>query len=284
MTPAGAVLDVLGAAARLPHAFFGAASAPPRPGFRAAVVPPGTGVAVGMSPPGSGIRTGVTLPRTGDDPPVTIPSGPAREAAERELSKPMYHENDPSLLQRALNRFWGWVDDLFGAASGAAPGGVIGLVVIVLAVVAVAAAFWWRLGTPHRTPTTSAALFDDRPRSAAEHRTAAETHAAQGHWTQALQERMRAIVRSLEERALLDPRPGRTADEAAAEAARPLPGHEDRLHAAALEFDDVTYGGRTATEAAYHRLADLDRDLEHTKPLLTTTPDAPASASWGAIR
>ena len=34
---------------------------------------------------------------------------------------------------------------------------------------------------------------------------------------------MRAIVRSLEERALLDPRPGRTADEAAAEAGRTAP-------------------------------------------------------------
>lgn len=283
MTPAGAVLDVLGAAARLPHAFFGAASARPRTGFRAAVVPPGTGVSAAVPPPGAG--TGVRLPGGDDGPPLTIPGRPAREAAERELSKSMYHENDPGFFQRALNRFWGWVDDLLSAASGAAPGGAIGLVVIVLAVVAVAAALWWRLGTPRRAPSTSAALFDDRPRSAAEHRADAEAHAAQGHWSQALQERMRAIVRSLEERALLDPRPGRTADEAAAEAARPLPDHEDRLHTAARDFDDVTYGGRTATEAAYHRLADLDRDLERTKPLLATASHAPSgSTSWGAIR
>lgn len=44
------------------------------------------------------------LLRSGDEPPVTIPRDPAREAAERELSRPRYHENDPSLLQRALNR------------------------------------------------------------------------------------------------------------------------------------------------------------------------------------
>ncbi|WP_128381606.1 DUF4129 domain-containing protein [Streptomyces cavernae] len=218
-----------------------------------------------------GVRSALpALLRSGDEPPVTIPRDPAREAARRELSKRMYHENDPSLFQRALDAFWDWVDKLFTAASGAAPGGTFGLVVIALAVIAVLAALWWRMGTPRRTPTSAAPLFDDRPRTAAEHRSAAEAHAAQGHWNQAVQERMRAIVRSLEERALLDPRPGRTADEAAAEAGRSLPAHTDRLRAAARDFDDVTYGGRTSTEATYQRLTDLDRDLERTKPVLVT--------------
>ncbi|MEV5457975.1 DUF4129 domain-containing protein [Streptomyces cellulosae] len=206
------------------------------------------------------------LARGDDEPPVTLPRDPAREAARRELSKQMYHENDPSWLQRALEAFWDWVDDLLGAASTATPGGALGLVVIVVAVLAVLAALWWRLGTPRRSPVTSPVLFDDRPRSAAEHRAAAEAHAAQGHWNQAVQERMRAVVRALEERALLDPRPGRTADEAAAEAGRALPAHTDRLRTAARDFDDVTYGGRTATEDTYRRLAALDGDLERAKP------------------
>ncbi|GGL72591.1 membrane protein [Streptomyces fumigatiscleroticus] len=214
-----------------------------------------------------------SLARSGDggEPPVTIPRDPARDAARRELSKRMYHENDPGLFQRALNAFWDWVEDLFGAASAAAPGGTVGLVAVVLLVLAVLGALWWRLGTPRRRAATSAALFDDRPRSAADHRAAAEAHAAQGHWSQAVQERMRAIVRALEERALLDVRPGRTADEAAAEAGRALPSHTDRLRAAARDFDDVTYGGRAATEQAYHRIADLDRDLERTRPRLTSS-------------
>ncbi|MCF3124406.1 DUF4129 domain-containing protein [Streptomyces arenae] len=232
-----------------------------------------------------GLGAAPLLPRTGDDPPVTIPRDPAREAAERELSKPMYHENDPGLFQRALNRFWSWVDDLFTAASGATPGGGFGLLVIVLAVVLVCVALWWRLGTPRRTLTTTPALFDDRPRSAAEHRAAAEAHAAQGHWNHAVQERMRAVVRALEERALLDPRPGRTADEAAAEAGRTLPSHTDRLRTAAHAFDDVTYGGRTADEAAYLHLSELDDDLERTKPVLTgTAPTTPSAGSRGAAR
>ncbi|MFH8288903.1 DUF4129 domain-containing protein [Streptomyces sp. NPDC018059] len=223
------------------------------------------------------------LPPTGDEPPVTISRDPAREAAERELSKPMYHEHDPSLLQRALNSFWDWVDDLFSAAAGATPGGGFGLLVIVLAVVLLGVALWWRLGTPQRTPASAPALFDDRPRSAAEHRAASEADAAQAHWNQAVQERMRAIVRALEERALLDPRPGRTADEAAAEAGRTLPAHTGRLRAAAHAFDDVTYGGRTADEAAYLRLAELDRDLERTRPVLTSTAHTtPSSSHQGA--
>ncbi|MGA4985515.1 DUF4129 domain-containing protein [Streptomyces cellulosae] len=211
------------------------------------------------------------LARGDDEPPVTLPRDPAREAARRELSKGMYHENDPSWLQRALETFWDWVDDLLGAASTATPGGALGLIVIVVAVLAVVAALWWRLGTPRRRPVTAPALFDDRPRSAAEHRAAAEAHAAQGHWNQAVQERMRAVVRALEECALLDPRPGRTADEAAAEAGRALPAHTDRLRTAARDFDDVTYGGRTASEDTYRGLAALDGDLERAKPALAGT-------------
>lgn len=231
----------------------------------------------------SAADTAVRLLARGDDePPVTLPRDPAREAAERELSKQMYHENDPSWLQRALEAFWDWVDDLLGAASTATPGGALGLVVIVVAALAVGAALWWRLGTPRRRPVTAPALFDDRPRSAAEHRAAAEAHAAQGHWNQAVQERMRAVVRALEERALLDPRPGRTADEAAAEAGRTLPAHSDRLRTAARDFDDVTYGGRTASEDTYRGLAALDGDLEHTKPALAGSGAAHPDARQGA--
>ncbi|WP_210594285.1 DUF4129 domain-containing protein [Streptomyces sp. GESEQ-35] len=223
------------------------------------------------------------LSRSDDEPPLTIPRDPAQEAARRELSKRMYHENEPSLFQRALDSFWDWVGELFNSASAVTPGGTLGLVVVILVVVAALGAMWWRFGTPRREPVSAAALFDDRPRSAAEHRAAAEAHAAQGHWNQALQERMRAIVRALEERALLDVRPGRTADEAAAEAGRALPSDADRLRAAARDFDDVTYGGRSASERSYHRIAELDRDLERTKPVLTSSAHSTAqNARQGA--
>lgn len=226
---------------------------------------------------GAGGTTAVRLLiRASGDIPVDTPRVPAREDAKHELSKPMYHENDPNLLQKGLDRLWDWIGDLLDAASGAAPGGPAGLVVLVLIVVGLLAALWWRLGTPRRTIRSADALFDDSPRSAAGHRKAAEAHAAARRWNEAVQERMRAIVRSLEERALLDTRPGRTADEAAAEAGRPLPAHAARLHAAARAFDDVTYGGRTADQQAYLVVRDLDLDLEAAKPLLTTTAQGAA--------
>ncbi|WP_030418516.1 DUF4129 domain-containing protein [Streptomyces sp. NRRL F-5065] len=221
--------------------------------------------------------------RSGDEPPVTLPRDPAREAARRELAKRMYHENEPSWAQRALTAFWEWLDGLFTAASGATPGGTVGLVVVIVAVLVVLGALWWRLGTPRGRPVSASALFDERPRSAADHRSAAEAHAAQGHWSQAVQERMRALVRALEERALLDVRPGRTADEAATEAGRALPGHGDRLRAAARDFDDVTYGGRPGSEEAYRQLAALDRDIARTRPRQAGgTADTDLTTSRGA--
>ncbi|MEU3188937.1 DUF4129 domain-containing protein [Streptomyces sp. NPDC006923] len=219
-----------------------------------------------------GVTTARLITRASDDVPVDTSRLPAREAAERELSKPMYHENDPNLLQRALDSFWEWIGKIFDSLSGAAPGGPLGLVVVVLIVMALFATLFWRLGTPRRVPgSAGGSLFDDGPRSAAAHRAAADTHAAAGRWNEAVQERMRAIVRSLEERALLVPRPGRTADEAASEAGNQLPAQADRLRAAAREFDDVTYGGRPTDQRTYLRLRALDLDLEHARPQLGAT-------------
>ncbi|MCP3760733.1 DUF4129 domain-containing protein [Streptomyces sp. TBY4] len=200
-------------------------------------------------------------------PGITIGREAAREAARRELSKPAYHENDPGLLQRVLNRFWDWVGDLFDRASGATPGGTLGLLAIALFLLLVLAALWWRLGAPRRTATSaSGTLFDTGTRSAADHRAAAAALAGEGRWSEAVQERMRAVVRSLEERTLLDPRPGRTADEAAAEAAVSLPSHATALRTAARTFDDVTYGAHPATPEMYATLTTLDEALSHTKP------------------
>ncbi|MEU1487007.1 DUF4129 domain-containing protein [Streptomyces sp. NPDC005752] len=217
-----------------------------------------------------GTTEAVRLIRAGEDVPVDTPRVPAREAAQDELSDPMYHEHDPNLLERGLDRFWDWVGELFDGAAGAAPGGPLGLVVMVLAVAGLGTALWWRLGTPRRTAHTPEALFCSTARSAADHRTAAAAHADARRWTEAVQERMRALVRSLEDRAVLDPRPGRTADEAAVEAGRLMSAHAGRLRSAARVFDDVTYGGRTADEAAYLTLRTLDLELEAARPVLST--------------
>ncbi|GAA2344578.1 DUF4129 domain-containing protein [Streptomyces caniferus] len=215
---------------------------------------------------------GRLMARSDDDIPVRTPRVPAREAAERELSDPRYHQHDPNPIQQALDWLWERIGELFSAAAGTTPGGWIGLLAIAASVVLLLIALRLRLGAVRRTPTTSGALFAEAPRTAAEHRSAADRHAAEGRWNQAIQDRMRALVLALEERTLLTPGPGRTADEASTEAGRAFPAHADRLRTAARTFDDVTYGGRPGTEEAYTLLTALDTDLQHAKPDLATTP------------
>jgi len=203
--------------------------------------------------------------------PVTIPRDPAREAAKQELTNPVYHRDDPSLLDRVLNWLGEQLDELFAGLghpfSGSTAGVVTGVIVALLAV----GALWWRLGAPRRQARTTGSLFTARgPRTADQHRADAADHAAAGRWGDAVREQMRAVIRALEERALLDPRPGRTADEAATEAGRTLPAHAAALTAAARTFDDIAFGERTADQAAYQSLVDLDRTLTATRPTLAT--------------
>ncbi|WP_299528091.1 DUF4129 domain-containing protein [uncultured Streptomyces sp.] len=238
-----------------------------------------------MSAPGGAAARGYLS--TGDTP-VDIPRVPAREAAETELSRPMYHENDPNLLQRGLDALLSWLGDLFDSAAGAAPHGPLGAALLTAVVLGIAGVLWWRLGAPRRVSGTRTDLLfgANALRSADEHRAAAEAHAAARRWTEAVQERMRALVRSLEERTLLEPRPGRTADEAAAEAGRTLPEHATALRTAARAFDDVTYGGHDADQNAYLGLRTLDLTLRDARPhlpaaraLAPNLPNPPGPAS-----
>ncbi|MFE0200336.1 hypothetical protein ACFW0I_31955, partial [[Kitasatospora] papulosa] len=70
---------------------------------------------------GAGGAAAMRLIGAGEDIPVDTSRVPAREAARDELSDPMYHEHDPNLLERGLDRFWDWIGDLFAGAAGAAP-------------------------------------------------------------------------------------------------------------------------------------------------------------------
>ncbi|MDF2710126.1 MAG: hypothetical protein K0R62_5778 [Nonomuraea muscovyensis] len=209
----------------------------------------------------------------------------ARRAAD-ELLKPAY-EQEPLIdrLWRQVQQFLG--DLMDAAAGGGTTGGVIAAVLITLVILAVVVLVGWQLRrTSRRNATGSAALFGEHARSAAEHRRAAEGLAAEGRYTEAIQERLRAIARDLEERALVDGLPGRTADELSAEAARALPAFAAELAAAARSFDDVTYGDVPGTRAAYDAMTELDERLRVARPVALTGPagteTAGASASAAA--
>ena len=198
--------------------------------------------------------------------PVDLSAEEARDAAERELGDPIYHQDDPSLLERGLNWLLTELGELLRRAEDASPGGYAGLVVIAVLAVLAGVAIRLQVGPIARTATSESALFDQTPRSAADHRGAADAHAAAGAWAEAVRERLRAIVRGLEERDLLEARPGRTADEAAAEAAQVLPGCASGLREAAELFDEVWYGGRPAAAWMDERLRAVDAEVARNRP------------------
>jgi hypothetical protein len=201
--------------------------------------------------------------------PVDLGRDEAVRLAREELAKQVYRDAGPGLVERLvrwlLEKAGGLLDDV----AGASPEGYAGLVTVLLLVAVAVVAVRLKVGPLGRRAARVEALFVGRPRTAAEHRAAADAHAAAGEWAEAVRERLRAVVRGLEERAVLDERPGRTADEAAAEAGRSLPSCAAGLRAAAVLFDEVWYGGRPAGPETDAALRDLDERVQATRPALS---------------
>lgn len=188
-------------------------------------------------------------------PTVDIDREAAREAAERELNKPIYPR--PSPKQQFIDFLETLVQRLILKGSEL-PGGwfTIGLLLILLAAAVVAAVHVSHrmLGDRHR----DRALFGVTQLSAAEHRATAQRHAASGDWLAAIRHRLRAVARELEETGLLHPAPGRTATELARAAGALLPDLTGELIRAAETFNDVSYGQVPATAGGYRIVTELD--------------------------
>jgi hypothetical protein len=201
--------------------------------------------------------------------PVDLGRDEARELAEEELRSPVYDAAEPTPLERFARWIGDRLSDLLDGVVGLGPGGYGGLLllvgVVVVAVVVVRLVVG-RVGRDARGP--GGAVLGATVRSAAEHRRAADEHARRGEWAAAVQERMRAVVRGLEERDLIAPAAGRTAPEVAAEAGRLLPERAAELRTAAAAFDAVVFGGRPAGPDDDARLRALDEALGRTRPQL----------------
>jgi hypothetical protein len=83
------------------------------------------------------------------------------------------------------------------------------------------------------------------------------------------------VVRSLGERPLLEPRPGRTADEAAREAGARLPDLAAGLVAGARLFDAVRYGGHACGSTDHERLRTLDDAVRRGRPVAVGAGSGP---------
>lgn len=205
----------------------------------------------------------------------------ARKAAE-ELLNPDYDKE--SLFDLIYRRVMQFLGDLVDAATGGgSAGSIIATVLIVAIILGLIVLIAWQLRrTARRKALAVGGIFGERAMTADGHRQLAAQLAAEGHWTEAVQERLRAIARDLEERALVDGMPGRTAHELAAEAAMSLPSFAEELTAAARSFDDVTYGGMAGTREAYEKMSSLDDRLRQARPVPLVTAGVAAGGPAGA--
>lgn len=185
----------------------------------------------------------------------------ARAAARRELSKGLYARERPNLVERAVRAVVGWVGGRVREVLDVTPGGGLGFVALLVLVVVALALLRARLGPLRRAATGPFDLDAGGPRPSTELRAEAERLAARGAWAEAVRARLRALVRTLEERDVVEPRPGRTAAEVAAQAGRALPELAGALREAVGVFDEVWYGGQRAGEQSYRRVAVADERL-----------------------
>jgi uncharacterized membrane protein len=206
----------------------------------------------------------------------------AQRLAREELSKGMYHRHS-SLLTIIFQRLQRWLHTLFRHANATVPGGWWGLIAITaLVVIVIAVALTW-MGPVRRTRRASRqSTRTGRARTAREYRESAKALAAAGDYAAAICECVRAIAAELDERGILLPRVGRTADEFASEAGLALPGHADGLRAAALLFDEVRYGRRAGSQPGYERVRDLDVEVRASAGRVSKAAGpAPAAVSAG---
>lgn len=215
-------------------------------------------------------------------PAIDIDRDAAHEAAQRELNKPIYPKDS------LPNRINDWIAELLYKLlekSSEIPGGYFtATVLIIILAIGIAVA----VQTARRTLQTNrggdARLFDVGELTAAQHRATAEGYAAEGNWAAAIRHRLRAVARQLEETGVLNPAPGRTANELAIDAGEALPHLRGELSQAATAFNDVTYGERPGTQAAYQLIADLDDHLRSRSTASSAVEPPAAFDSWAQVR
>ncbi len=208
------------------------------------------------------------------DVPVDPDRQQARQLVVEELSRKEYQDARPSLIERALE----WIQERF---SDLQPGfdSPVQITVTILAILAVAAAAFaiWRSGGIRRQFRRKAqAVLPAYVTTATDHRSAADKHAEQKEWGDAVLERFRAIARELSERALVPASPGATAAEVARDGGAALPELAGDLRTAARHFDDVCYGHVELTESAGAEADAFLRGLDERVRAAKAEPVVPA--------
>ncbi|MFF2344290.1 DUF4129 domain-containing protein [Pseudarthrobacter sp. NPDC058119] len=205
------------------------------------------------------------------EPPVLPGADEARRWAADELTKAEYRDAAPSWLDSLWRNFLDWLQSLDGSPGDAAPVPSPVIALVVAAIIA-AAVILARPRLNARVRQAKDVFESETVLTAVDYRNRAETAAAAGRWGDAVVDRFRALVRSAENRTILDPQPGRTADEAANALSVPFAGEAGRLARAAATFDGIRYGSRAAGSSDYQDMVALDAALDAAKPIAGMVP------------
>lgn len=216
-------------------------------------------------------------------PSIAIDRDAAHQAAQDELNKPIYSKGS------AGEQIANWLNEMIYRVlqkTASMPGGwLTATVLFIILAIALAAAVHIARRTMRTKRGGDHLLFDAGQLTAAQHRATAESYAAEGNWTAAIRHRLRAVARQLEETGILNPSPGRTANELARDAGVALPHLSDELSRAATAFNDVTYGEQPGTQSAYQMIADLDDHLRSRSGAVVPGTGQPAAPdSWAHVR
>ena len=189
--------------------------------------------------------------------PATPDADEARRAAGRELSRPIYHDHHD-----LWDRIWSWLREHFNT-DGMVPGvpswmSTVIVVLVVAAGIALLILLLTRISSARRVVKPSLSVLTD-DRDAVTLTRAADEAAAQADFATAVVERFRAIIRSLDERGIIDEYPGMTALEAATLTHQALGEHRvvAPLYEAAHLFDAVLYGRVVSTSAQDQQMREL---------------------------
>lgn len=205
-------------------------------------------------------------------PPVDVPATPdadeAREAAEHELAQEIYQDRG-GFWEHLLR----WLDERLDPTQvvpGAPPWLSVLVVVLAAAVlIGVLLLLLRRATLARRARPSGRALFEGDERSARDLERDADAAATRQDWALAVVDRFRAVIRSLDERGLIEDYPGMTAQEAGALACRALLDVEG-LHAALQQaaglFDAVRYGRVVSTGQQDEWMRLLAERVTHAAP------------------
>jgi hypothetical protein len=216
-------------------------------------------------------------------PAIDIDRAGAHQLAQHELNKPIYSKASlTEKLEEWINNF---VYRLLEKTSHIPGGWFTATVLLILLVIATVVAVRIARNTLRTNRGGDSQLFEAAQLTAAQHRATAESYAADGNWAAAIRHRLRAVARELEETGVLNANPGRTANELAQDAGVALPHLADELSQAATAFNDVTYGERPGTQAAYQMIAALDDHLRSRSTGASSTGAHTAQTdTWAQVR